>query len=308
MRDKATWQCPQTTTFKENRTGIESRSFCLPYLYRLAKPAHIVFSIGEETPIYTYIHTHTYIYIYIYIYIKLTDWNVLCVCESYWLVCGAAYVMLLMWGGAASDSCQWCEEENKNQNQKWVALADTRIDHFFSRNTFMCSVVCVWFFFFNIPSTLRRKSKTHVRAHTHAHTFSSFLPIPETRIKQKTRGLHGWTCRLGWPSGEALVRLVITETDLGSIPLRLSTVFKSYGLLALSLLEILFLTINQTLKMALIAAHTHAEVILVSGDSTALGIVSLPSPHPTPTHTHWSGDLGPRQYLFSRRQLVGTQV
>ena len=173
----------------------------------------------------------------------------------------------------------------------------------------LCVLLCVCgFFFFNIPSTLRRKSKTHVRAHTHAHTFSSFLPIPETRIKQKTRGLHGWTCRLGWPSGEALVRLVITETDLGSIPLWLSTVFKSYGLLALSLLEILFLTINQTLKMALIAAHTHAEVILVSGDSTALGIVSLPSPHPTPTHTHWSGDLGPRQYLFSRRQLVGTQV
>ena len=41
VRDKVTSQCPQTTTFlkgKENRSGIEPRSFCLPASRLTARP------------------------------------------------------------------------------------------------------------------------------------------------------------------------------------------------------------------------------------------------------------------------------
>ena len=58
------------------------------------------------------------------------------------------------------------------------------------------------------------------------------------------------------------VRLVSTERDLGSNPLRLFFLFTSCGLWTLSC-DFVPHDYHETFKMALIAAHLNAEVILV---------------------------------------------
>ena len=71
-----------------------------------------------------------------------------------------------------------------------------------------------------------------------------------------------------WPSGKAGKR-----KDLGSIPLRLSFLFKKVVVQLWTLsCDFVHHFLLRHKKMALIAAHLNAGIILSGGDSVAIGI------------------------------------
>ena len=113
------------------------------------------------------------------------------------------------------------------------------------------------------------RTRTHTHTHTHTHTFQWHFPRSKTvrlspisvvssqrsgTAEQPKTGVHEPANRLKSRFGLAARRQAGKQKNIGSIPLRLSSLFKSCGLLALSR-DFVHDDYKQNIQMALITAH-----------------------------------------------------